>query len=703
VSTFVPSCRKYPMYRNGFGKQSDLEPAPEIALRRYQALLDGADVLAYPRGLEELFHQLAQRLAGAVSFDVINFALHDPHSNLMRLNIWEGTDSPPLPVELAIDEAPSGWVLQNQQPLVFPNLREDPRYPRAFRILRERGMNSYCMLPLSTPQRHLGGLGFGSKQVSAYNEKDLEFLTRVAELVALAVEIFLTYQALSEEKNRLQTLVEINSGLAAQLDIQSLIPLLSAGIRRLVKHDYASLAMSDGSAERLRIYALDFPVARQIIGEEVRLPVDEVPAGLAFTEGEVKFFGRSDLVAMNSSFTRRMLAKGIQSLCCIPLLTPKGPVGTLNVGSTLQRQFDPQDLELLRQIACQMAIVLKNARAYGEIAELNEKLATEKLYLEDEIRTELNFEEIIGESSALKRVLGQARTVASCEATVLIRGETGTGKELIARAIHNMSGRKDNSFIRLNCAAIPTGLLESELFGHEKGAFTGAINQKVGRMELADKGTFFLDEVGDLPPELQPKLLRVLQDHEFERLGSNRTIRVDVRLITATNRDLSQLVAAREFRSDLYYRLNVFPIRVPTLRERRKDIPLLVRYFVQRFAHRMNRAIETIPTDSLNALMGWDWPGNVRELENFIERSVILTNGPVLKAPLAELRPTYESPARKDLTLETAEREHILRILRETGGIISGTRGAAARLGLKRTTLQSKMQKLGISRQNYQN
>jgi formate hydrogenlyase transcriptional activator len=293
--------------------------------------------------------------------------------------------------------------------------------------------------------------------------------------------------------------------------------------------------------------------------------------------------------------------------------------------------------------------------------------------------------------------------VAGSEATVLILGETGTGKELIARAIHNMSARSEKSFIKLNCAAIPTGLLESELFGHEKGAFTGAISTKVGRMEVADQGTLFLDEVGDIPLELQPKLLRVLQDHEFERLGSNRTLRVNVRLIAATNRDLTRLVSTREFRSDLYYRLNVFPIHVPPLRERRKDIPLLVRYFVQRLAHRMNKTIETIPAETLAALLSWDWPGNVRELENFIERSVILTNGPVLKVPLAELRPAYEGPQRKDVTLEAAEREHILRILRETGGVISGARGAAARLGLKRTTLQSKMQKLGISRLDYQN
>jgi formate hydrogenlyase transcriptional activator len=355
----------------------------------------------------------------------------------------------------------------------------------------------------------------------------------------------------------------------------------------------------------------------------------------------------------------------------------------------------------LKQVAAQVAIALDNARAYREIAELTQKLKKEKLYLQDEIRSVLNFDEIVGESLALKHVLSQVNTVAPLDATVLILGETGTGKELIARAIHRMSARKDGSFIKLNCAAIPTGLLESELFGHEKGAFTGAVSAKVGRLEMADKGTLFLDEVGDIPLELQPKLLRVLQDQEFERLGGVRTIRVNVRLIAATNRDLAKSVAGREFRSDLYYRLHVFPVKMPPLRERAKDIELLVRYFVQKFSRQMNKQIETIPSETMDALACWEWPGNVRELENFIERSVILSEGTVLNVPLSELRPTFG--AGQNTTLESLEREHILRVLRETGGVISGSHGAASRLGLKRTTLQSRMQKLGIARPDYEN
>jgi formate hydrogenlyase transcriptional activator len=328
-------------------------------------------------------------------------------------------------------------------------------------------------------------------------------------------------------------------------------------------------------------------------------------------------------------------------------------------------------------------------------------LEHEKRFLEGEPRARLHFEDIIGEGPVLSHVLDQVAIVAPSDATVLILGETGTGKGLVARAIHRSSKRKDRSFVVLNCAAIPTGLLESELFGHEKGAFTGAVSQKIGRLELADKGTLFLDEIGEIPLELQPKLLRVLQDHEFERLGGTRTIKVDLRLIAATNRDLARSVAEKEFRSDLFYRLNVFPVRLPSLRERREDIPLLVRYFVRKFAREMDRGIETVPSETMNTLIHWHWPGNVRELENFIERSVILTEGAALRAPLAEIQTESVDAASFEHSLEGAEREHIVRVLRETGGMISGPSGAAQQLGLKRTTLQSKMQRLGITRRDY--
>jgi formate hydrogenlyase transcriptional activator len=380
------------------------------------------------------------------------------------------------------------------------------------------------------------------------------------------------------------------------------------------------------------------------------------------------------------------------------MVTEQGAIGTLNLASRQDRAFQPRDLGFLKQIAAQLAVALENARARREVIHLRDKLAEERRYLQGEIHSTLNFEEIIGQSSVLEDTLRKAKTVAPSDATVLILGETGTGKELLARAIHRMSPRKDASFIKLNCAAIPTGLLESELFGHEKGAFTGAISQKIGRLELADKGTLLLDEVGDIPMELQPKLLRVLQDREFERLGSTRTIKVNIRLLAATNRDLAARVEERQFRSDLYYRLNVFPIRMPSLRERKADIPLLVHYFVQKFSQKMKKEIERIPTETMQALEACDWMGNIRELENFLERSVILTEGSVLHAPLGEL----DGPTNGlDGTLLALERDHIVRVLRETGGVIAGTHGAAIRLGMKRTTLQSMIIRLHISRHEY--
>jgi formate hydrogenlyase transcriptional activator len=353
----------------------------------------------------------------------------------------------------------------------------------------------------------------------------------------------------------------------------------------------------------------------------------------------------------------------------------------------------------MQQVAKQVAVAVDNALAYGEISKLKEKLSKEKLYLEEEIRTEYNFEEIIGESAALKKVLKQVEVVAPTDSTALILGETGTGKELLARAIHNLSGRRERTFVKMNCAAIPTGLLESELFGHERGAFTGAIATKVGRFELADGGTLFLDEVGDIPIELQSKLLRVLQEQEFERLGSTRTIRVNVRMVAATNQDLTEMVEKKEFRSDLYYRLNVFPVMIPPLRERREDIPVLVRYFAQKFARQLNRPVERIPADTMEALTAYAWPGNIRELENLIERAVILSTGLDLVVPLSEVKASHAANHTAPVvTLETAEREHIVRTLNATNWVIGGPAGAAAKLGMKRTTLQSKMQKLGISR-----
>jgi len=507
---------------------------------------------------------------------------------------------------------------------------------------------------------------------------------------------------LRKQMDRLQMLLDVSSIMASNWNLQQVFPQISSRIRRVLRQEYAGFELHDPNTGLLIRQTEDFPLGRGLLSS---LPVSphNSPGGRALRERAPLIFSKDQLLGFEADITKTFIAEGLRTLCCVPLFRPKGAMGVLVLGSTRADAFHPQDLTLLNQVAAQFAVALENHRASAEIEGLKNRLEEEKKYLEGELRSESNFAEIIGDSPALRKVLDQVATVAPSEATVLILGETGTGKELIARALHRLSSRKDGSFTQLNCAAIPTGLLESELFGHEKGAFTGAVSQKVGRMELADGGTLFLDEVGEIPLELQRKLLRVLQDQEFERLGSNRTIKVDVRLVAATNRDLAKGMAAHEFRSDLFYRLSVFPIRVPPLRERPEDIPLLVRYFVHKFALRMDRHIETIPKETMKALTAWSWPGNIRELENLMERSVILSDGNFLRVPLSEMRAEIPSApvSPHDHTLDNAEREHILRILRETGGVLSGPDGAARRLGVKRTTLQSKMQRLKITRPDY--
>jgi len=680
----------------------EIQPEVDVELRRNEALLSMTDVLVRHQSLPELFLELAERLHQVLAFEVAGVALHDPAKNSFNLHAWEGGDVVEACAELPLADTTAGWVWQSQQPLLFGDIRPESRFSLCLSILKEKNIVSFCELPLSTTQRRLGTLGLGSSRAAAYSQQDLHFLEQVARLVTLALENAFSRGALEEEKNRLQMLLEVNSALVPNLNLQDSFPAIAKYIGKVIKHDFASIGLYDEAAQCMRKYAT---YSGEILGpfaDQEEYSVRETFSGQAFLTHEVKIGNREDIASQAYPIYRYFLQHGIQTICCLPLITRKGALGTLNLASKEENAISPRDISLLKQIAAQIAVAIDNASAYREIAGLKEKLSEEKLYLQGEIRSELNFEEIIGESPVLKRLLEQAKTVAPSDATVLILGETGTGKELIARAVHRMSARKDASFIKLNCAAIPTGLLESELFGHEKGAFTGAISQKVGRLELADKGTLFLDEVGDIPLELQPKLLRVLQDQEFERLGSTRTRRVNIRLVAATNRDLAEGVASKTFRSDLYYRLNVFPVRLPPLRDRKDDIPLLVRYFVQKFARRMNKQIETIPIKAMNELVEWDWPGNVRELENFIERSVILSTGPALTVPLAELSASPRTTSHPG-TLESLEREHILRALRESGGTISGLHGAAARLGLKRTTLQSRMQRMGISRQEYEN
>jgi formate hydrogenlyase transcriptional activator len=507
-------------------------------------------------------------------------------------------------------------------------------------------------------------------------------------------------ETLEQEKKRHQVVTEVSRLLEKQEDVRRFFPQISAYLRRVLRQEYAALCLRDDVQEKLVEHALDFPLQKWPNGN-IAVNIGEHPGGGVLKEQAALILNREQIQRFQSPLADRLLTEGLRSLCCVPLIRPTAPLGLIVLGSTRGNAFKDDDLSLLNQVAAMLAIALENAGTAREVEQLKIQLGREKRYLEREPRTRAGFEGIIGESPAFQKILDQIEIVAESDATVLLLGETGTGKGLVASALHEASKRRGRPLVSLNCAAIPTGLLESELFGHEKGAFTGAVGQRVGRMELADHGTLFLDEIGEISRELQPKLLRVLQDQEFERLGSSRTIKVNMRLIAATNRDLSTSVANNEFRSDLYYRLNVFPIRLPALRERRGDIPDLVHYFVHKFAARLGRTIKTIPEKTMEALTQWDWPGNVRELENIIERSVILTadDETALRVPLEEL--TIAEPTSRDRSLEDAERAHIIEVLRETGGILSGPDGAANRLGLKRTTLQSKMDKLGISRRDY--
>jgi formate hydrogenlyase transcriptional activator len=499
---------------------------------------------------------------------------------------------------------------------------------------------------------------------------------------------------LEREKDRLKLLLDMTNTLVSNLEPCDLLRAISASIRQDMRCDSVSVWIPDAESRQLRQLAMDFPESRGFVTEGLLHPIEGTEVGTVFKTGK-PFVARTQADITSEQIISAVRAEGFKSGCALPLISRNRTLGVLGLGSRVENSFSPEDVDFLMRAAGQVAIAIENALAFCEIAKLKDQLAQEKLYLEEEIRSEADFEGIVGQSSALRQVLQLVETVATSDSTVLLLGETGTGKELIARATHDRSRRKDRTFVKLNCAAIPTGLLESELFGHERGAFTGAVTQKIGRLELADQGTLFLDEVGDIPLELQPKLLRVLQEGEFERLGSTRTKKVDIRLVAATNRDLDQMIEEKQFRSDLYYRLNVFPIRVPPLRERPEDIPLLVRYFSQKYARRMEKRIESIPAAAMRKLGRWHWPGNVRELENLVERAVILTRSSTLAISVPELANGVASFAPVKAG-NVEEQDRIVRILKETKGHVGGPNGAAARMGLKRTTLLTRMKKMGI-------
>lgn len=495
--------------------------------------------------------------------------------------------------------------------------------------------------------------------------------------------------------DRYHALLNVARAIAAHRDLETLCRDLAHLLPRVIHVNYVDISLHDPKKDVMRLHTIQANTEADLVGGH-EPATNAAPAGRVWQTQQPLLVPDVRQEARWPGVLGLMQQDGTRSFCFVPLTTARARLGAMGFLSRREEAYREADLELLSQIGAQVAVAVENALAFQEIAELKEKLAQENLYLEEELRLAEGFEDIVGDSAALMQVLKQVEIVASTDSTVLIQGETGTGKELIARGIHRLSGRSGQSFVKLNCAAIPTGLLESELFGHERGAFTGAISQKIGRFEIADKGTIFLDEVGEIPLELQAKLLRVLQEQEFERLGSPRTVRVDVRVIAATNRDLKRLVETNQFRSDLFYRLNVFPVTMPPLRERLEDIPALVRFFSQHYARRMKKEIATIPSGTLDKLLRYPWPGNIRELENLIERSVILSQGTELQVPVSELE--TRTAAGHSKTLEEAERTVILRMLQDTHWIIGGSAGAAARLGMKRTTLTSRMKKLGIVR-----
>jgi formate hydrogenlyase transcriptional activator len=665
----------------------------EALASRYESLIRLAEVIRSKPEEEDLFETLVSELHQVVPFDGISQL--DPGANRVRWQFLEPYKEK-LEAMRAVsafprDETAAWWVYRNQQPIMIRVGDGGTHFPRSVSRLAKIGLRSLYALPLSTAHRQLGSLTFASHLDDAYSTEDQRFLSLVADKIALAMDDARAHQ-------RLRLLLDITNRMVTKLELRDLLREIVASIRQCMQCDKVGVALPDPEDGELRRYVSDHAGCEE-------MSVGSVPerSRIVFRTGKPLIATREELAAEFEG------ASGLNSLCVYPLIMRERVLGVFGFGSSRENAFTEDDLTFLGQVANQIAIAVENALAYGQISELKDKLAQENVYLESEIRSELHFEDIVGNSELLRRVLREVETVAPADSTVLIYGETGTGKELIARAVHNLSSRKSNPFVKLNCAAIPTGLIESELFGHEKGAFTGAIIQRVGRFELANRGTIFLDEIGDIPLELQPKLLRVLQEREFERLGSTRTLRTDARLIAATNRDLKTMVEEQRFRSDLYYRLNVFPIRVPSLRERKEDIPLLVRHFVQEFSRRNDRVIDTIPSETMQALVRYHWPGNIRELQNVIERAVIISRGPVLNVALTELAPdmaststpvvsTAKSAAHESLQnmLQETERKQILRALEEANGVVAGPNGAAARLGVKRTTLQIKMQKLGI-------
>jgi formate hydrogenlyase transcriptional activator len=670
----------------------------------YEALFELSQSISGHSDLDSLCRGLAKSLKRVVCFDHLVLLLHDAPSNSLRMlgvateeAIEEGTLNRVFPLE----DNPAGWVWKNQQPLFIPRLDQENRWPEFLEEVRKRGVSSIILVPLTTGDHRLGVLAFAFATTTSINQEEMAFIHRVTSEFAVTIDSYLTKQQYLRQRNRLQLLFDVTNALVSKLSPDVLFPALSEQLSKVIDTDMAALTLLDKNTGELIVTGIHITDLLNLDLNHTRVKSEGLPSAETIASGKPVIMDKPDYERFPSPIFRRWVEAGLRSGCSIPLAAPNTVIGTLELARIDGRPFSADDVELLVQVAHQIAIALENSLAYRELTEIKERLAVEKLYLEDDIRFDRNFGNMLGESPAFQAALKSVQVVAPTDATVLILGETGTGKELFARKVHDLSGRSRNSFVKVNCAAIPAGLLESELFGHEKGAFTGALVQRIGRFELAHQGTLFLDEISEIPLDLQAKLLRAIQEQEFERLGGSRTIHVSVRFVAASNRDLKAMVTEGRFRSDLYYRLHVFPLTVPTLRERRSDIPLLARYFTQKYSQSTGRKIDAISTATMEDLIRYDWPGNVRELQNVIERSVVLTRGPVLELAMPEAVSGNSMTVPAPTGVLETDRDRILQALRDANGTISGPMGAAQRLGVKRTTLQARMKKMGILR-NYQ-